>query len=171
MTLAASGVRSLVVQRGRKLLAASSTWQTWTGHAGDATNAEAHVHDFEKAWAVTDEKDTPETDVCAIVDLAGCTALPTTRVYAGEVRIRIEAPVLAAYADSPSEAFRDFENRVGAIFDELLTASRADTTNTYLALREEGCRAEPCLRVNETEADSDGDRMVADLVLAFGPRG
>ena len=171
MALAASGHRSLIVQRARKLLAASSTFQTWTGHAANATNAELHITDFELTWSSNEDKDTAETDVTAVVDVLGTRPLTGSRIYAGEVKIRIEAPVAAAYLTSPSEAFRDFENSFGAVFDDMLTSARADVTNTYLNVREEDSRAEACFRVSEGEADSDGDRMVGDIVLAFGPKG
>lgn len=172
MALASTGPLALPVQRARKLLAASASWQALVGHAGDATSAEAFIYDTDRTWEWGDaDKGTPTTDVWAAVALGdGLGALPGTAVFSGSVIWHIEVPVPTEYRNNDSLAFTYFDNQLGAILGEMIAAATADVSNLYLAARWGELHVER-YRVPEADRESDGDRIWADVTVPWGPKG
>lgn len=168
MALAASGPLSLIVARAKKTLGQCASWQTWTGHAADETAATLHIAEFEKRWAA---QDVASGDVRAMVKPERARPVLSSNVWAAELVFHFEAPVSEAYKADSEQAFREFQNNLGAVIDEMRADCLADVTGLLLALRpDEGAIDGPFVSVEANPA-SDALIMWADYRVPAGPKG
>jgi len=117
---ASTGVLSLSLYNLRVLVAASSTFQTWVGHSGDATSALAHVYRTSidedsitrpfaqvyhgTSWAFTDPATASEGNAF------------------GSYGLLFEGAVAAGDVDNDEAAETRFSNIIGAILEDMMDA-------------------------------------------------
>jgi len=162
-----TGVWSSALDKLINLVAASSTFQTWTG-AADAAAAEAYIHesDYSEEESVVKNNRRP----CAFVDIELGGAVENTRIFNGTAVIIFEGAVDPAHSEQ--ESFRDFTNRVGAILSEMLQAAEEDTTGNLLnTVRMEGDPIEGPFRAGKQAREGDGDHLICTVRLPYGPDG
>lgn len=168
MALAASGVLSTIAGRAKKTLGQCTSWQAWTGHSADEISATLHIAEFERKWA---DSDVGPGDVRAMLRPEHAQPVRNTGIWQAEIVFHFEAPVGAEYLADSEQAFREFQNHLGAVIDELRADSLVDTTGLLLALRsDEGAIDGPYLAV-EQQAAVDVPIVWADYRVPAGPKG
>jgi len=94
-----------------------------------------------------------------------------TNVWGCVYVYHFEAPVSADYATDPEQAFREFQNNLGATLDEMRGDALADTTGLLPAIRPDEMTIDGPYETPETELQTDDHMIWADVKIPAGPRG
>lgn len=172
MALAAAGDWSKCFANAKTLLAAGSTFQTWVGHAGDATSAAEHIYEEEldadgdlsakRPYALLLEFDPAEYE--RFMGSGGARNHFLTR---GAVRVMFEEDIAADDVGDAATERRRFKNTLGQIIGdvELLAASGG-----YLMVRRIVLEHGP-VRSDANEATTEGNYLQAAVRLEYGWEG
>jgi hypothetical protein len=178
----ATGPVSLSLERLRTLLAASSSWQTWTATAS-ASAAKAHVYLIAPPEASGREGFTLAAlqalrpyaridivrDGNAIDVQRHADSPPFTWTYGGTLVLTFEDDVAAGLIENLRDADITFLNRVGAVIDDMLALSGTTATGVdggYLRLT--AASLIRCDRAREETETEQGEFHEAEIRISWG---
>lgn len=177
MTTAAEGILSDAVDRARKMLAASSRWQTMA-------DADDESQGFDRTYvdSIPDPADGREYTVAELQQLRPFAIFHTLKAHSvkraegsvaawaftGQVEIEIHQDLGGSDPiENLDEKMRRFENDVGVIWQELLTLAETTSRSDLLAIQEIDM-GEPYLTTLEKYVGAQGREVVAVLTLDWG---
>jgi len=139
-----AGFISNGLERGRKSVAASTTFQTWVGHAGEPDDAIDHVHRY-NITAISGGGVYTKAELEALRPYCLIMISPedgpdrnrvteSQREDTGIIRVAFDWDVPALLASDEPEAFLQFMNAIGVILEEMQDLRTSNPNGDYLVM-------------------------------------
>lgn len=180
MPVIPAGPISPIIVAVRQLIAASPAFQTWTGHAGNSTEAAKSVHLF-ASLPFTDEgyepQDVINTRPCAILNLApqmGWLAernssdgfIPFGRIMA-EIQDNVPEPEDGVEAQQHYyDVALSFMNSFGQVMEEVATIAESGAYPMFQRIYSN----KPIARIDPDLRESQGDYHFGYIIFEWGFR-